>query len=100
AHNDYLEALAETGIVGGLFVLIALVVFLHQAFRNLRARLLSGRGWIQWGAALGCCGLLVHSLCDFNLHIPANAAWFAFLLGISQGGFRFTKQQRLSGGSR
>jgi len=25
---------------------------------------------------VGCCGLLVHSLIDFNLHIPANALLF------------------------
>jgi hypothetical protein len=38
---------------------------------------------MQLGAALGCCGLLVHSLVDFNLHIPANAAWFAFCAGLA-----------------
>jgi hypothetical protein len=27
--------------------------------------------------------MLVHSLVDFNLHIPANAAWFAVLAGIA-----------------
>jgi hypothetical protein len=27
--------------------------------------------------------MLVHSLWDFNLHIPANAAWFAVLAGIA-----------------
>ncbi len=34
-------------------------------------------GAIQLVAALGCCGLLVHGVFDFNLHVPANAAWFA-----------------------
>jgi hypothetical protein len=33
--------------------------------------------WLHLGAAIGVCGLLVHSFSDFNLHIPANAAWFA-----------------------
>lgn len=84
AHNDYAEALAETGIVGGLLIAFALVIFFSSAFRDLRARLRHGAGWIQLGAAIGCCGILVHSFADFNLHIPANAAWFAFLLGISQ----------------
>jgi hypothetical protein len=27
--------------------------------------------------------MLVHSFLDFNLHIPANAAWFAVLAGIA-----------------
>ena len=38
---------------------------------------------MQLGAAIGCCGLLIHSFVDFNLHIPANAAWFAFCAGLA-----------------
>jgi hypothetical protein len=48
------------------------------AFRRVRERLQDATGWLQLGAAIGVCGILVHSLLDFNLHIPANAAWFAF----------------------
>ncbi|HEV2424121.1 MAG TPA: O-antigen ligase family protein [Terriglobia bacterium] len=77
AHDDFVEALAETGVAGGLLVLSALIIWFRLAFRRLRQRLRTGSGWIQFGAALGCCGLLLHSLFDFNLHIPANALWFA-----------------------
>jgi O-antigen ligase len=77
AHNDYAEALAETGVAGGALILCALGLFFRLAFRNLRARLRRPAGWMQFAAALGCCGLLVHSFADFNLHMPANAAWFA-----------------------
>lgn len=77
AHNDYAEALAETGLIGGLLILSALVIFMRLAFSNLAERLKHEPGWIQLGAAVGCCGLLVHSFFDFNLHIPANVAWFA-----------------------
>jgi O-antigen ligase len=77
AHNDYAEALAETGAAGGALILFALGLFFWLAGRNLRERLRHSVGWIQVGAALGCCGLLVHSFVDFNLHIPANGAWFA-----------------------
>ena len=47
------------------------------AFRKLEDRLRHPAGWLQLGAAIGCCGLLFHSFFDFNLHIPANALWFA-----------------------
>jgi O-antigen ligase len=77
AHNDYAEALAETGLAGGLLMVVALVMFFGLAFRNLAQRLRDDTGWIQLGAAIGCCGLLVHSFVDFNFHVPANAAWFA-----------------------
>lgn len=83
AHNDYAEALAETGIAGAVVILSALGLFVFLAFRNLDERLASSAGWIGLGAALGCCGLLVHGLADFNLHIPANAAWFSFLAGLA-----------------
>ena len=77
AHNDYAEALAETGVAGAAAIVSALALFLWLAFRNLRERLRHTAGWMQFAAALGCCGLLAHSFADFNLHIPANAAWFA-----------------------
>lgn len=84
AHNDYLEALAETGVLGGLLIVTAGLAFLCDVCKRLRAKLRTEAGWLQFGTALGCCGILVHSLADFNLHIPANASWFAFLLGVTQ----------------
>jgi len=86
AHNDYLEAAAETGLVGAVLILPALALFFRLAFQDLHHRLRSEGGWIQLGAAIGCCGLLVHSFFDFNLHIPANAAWFATLAGLATTG--------------
>jgi len=83
AHNDYIEAAAETGVLGALLILAALGLFLYLAFRHVSHLFGSNAGWVRLGAAIGCCGLLVHSLADFNLHIPANAAWFAVLAGIA-----------------
>lgn len=83
AHDDYAEALAETGITGGVLMALALAIFFKSAFSNLTNRLQHETGWIQLGAALGCCGLLVHSFVDFNLHIPANAAWFAACVALA-----------------
>jgi O-antigen ligase len=83
AHNDYVEALTETGLLGGLLMLATLAMFFRITFGKVTARLRYEPGWIQLGAAVACCGLLVHSLVDFNLHIPANAAWFAFCAGLA-----------------
>ena len=86
AHDDYLEAAAETGLIGAVLILSALALFFRLAFQDLHHRLRSEGGWIRLGAAIGCCGLLVHSFFDFNLHIPANAAWFATLAGLATTG--------------
>ncbi len=85
AHNDYAEALAETGIIGGLSIVAGLGLFLWAAGKNFRGPLIvAGNSivWLRLGATIGCLGMLVHSFFDFNLHIPANAVWFVFLLAM------------------
>jgi O-antigen ligase len=76
AHNDYLEALAETGTIGGLCCLWFLGVVLLNALRGM-ADLGSSFGTVlNLSGLVACSGILVHSLVDFNLHIPANALLF------------------------
>ena len=50
AHNDYVEALTETGILGGVVILAALVLFFRIAFGNLYVQLKRETGWMQLGA--------------------------------------------------
>ena len=88
AHNDYAELLSETGLVGGLLLLGALLLFFRLAFSHLKEKLKTETGRIQLGAALGACGLLVHSFFDFNLHIGANAIWFAVCAALATSPMR------------
>ncbi len=83
AHDDVLEAVAETGIPGAVLILMAIALFIHSALRDLGRRLRRGWGWIQLGAAVSAVGLFCHSFVDFNLRIPANAAWFVVCLAIA-----------------
>ena len=83
AHNDYAQFLAEGGAAAAILTVISMVLFFRLAFRRVRGRLQEPTGWLQLGAAIGVCGILVHSLLDFNLHIPANAAWFAFCAALA-----------------
>ncbi len=84
AHSDYLQFLAETGILGAGVAMAALAIFGARLLRLWQSGVHSTASFMQLGACLACIGLLVHSWVDFNLHIPANAAWFAFLAGITQ----------------
>jgi hypothetical protein len=45
-------------------------------------------GCLTVAALLGCVGILVHSLLDFNLQIPANAALFLVLCAVAAGAWR------------
>src|SRR5271157_439663 len=75
-HNDYLEALAETGVLGGLCCAWFLGVLLLESLRGLAELGSSFGASLNLSGLVGCSGLLVHSLVDFNLHIPANAMLF------------------------
>jgi O-antigen ligase len=87
AHNDYLELLAETGIVGGLF---GLSFFAFLCWRGLSV-LKSQRNPVVRatiaGSLTACAGLLLHSLVDFNLHIPSNSLIFLLLSCIGTAGW-------------
>lgn len=84
AHNDYAQFVAEAGLLGWLLIPLSSACFCWLAFRRLGARCPAQQiGWLQVGAALGVCGILVHSFSDFNLHIPANAAWFAVVAALA-----------------
>jgi O-antigen ligase len=78
-HNDYLEALADTGILGGACCLWFLGTLLLEALRRLSQSRGALASTLQLSGLVGCLGFLTHSLVDFNLHIPANALLF-FLL--------------------
>jgi O-antigen ligase len=82
AHNDYLEFASETGIIGFsllflpiFYLLIRMVISFLKDHRRYRSAILLG----CIGSTLG---LLIHSLTDFNLQVPANAMIFALILGI------------------
>lgn len=75
-HNDYLEALAETGLLGGLCCGWFLAVLLLESLKGLRELGSSFGAALNLSGLVGCSGILVHSLVDFNLHIPANCLLF------------------------
>jgi len=79
AHNDYLETLAETGIAGGLCCAWFIGLLLVAGLRSLQEPNISFASALRLAGLTGCCGVLVHSLVDFNLHIPANATFFFFM---------------------
>jgi O-antigen ligase len=76
AHNDYVEALAETGVVGGLCCVWFLGVVMLHSLKGLEELGSSFGSVLNLSGLIACSGILVHSLVDFNLHIPANALLF------------------------
>jgi O-antigen ligase len=83
AHNDYLEALAETGLLGGLCCAWFLGVLFLESQRRLGASSHSFAAALHLSGVVGCTGFLVHSLVDFNLHIPVNALLFFLMANLA-----------------
>jgi O-antigen ligase len=83
SHDDYVELLADAGIVGGLLGAWFLVLLFWRGAKSLKESRSPLDLALHIGALAACVGLLVHSFSDFNLHIPANALIFLLLAALA-----------------
>jgi O-antigen ligase len=95
AHNDFLQVLAETGIIGVGIMIWLLVVAVRNALRKSAKWSSNLNGAVAVAALLGISGILVHSLVDFNMQIPANAAIFYSLCTVAAMEPRFKTHRRM-----
>jgi O-antigen ligase len=81
-HNDYLELMSDTGITGVFIVIAGAAYYLFMVTRLWFQR----RNSFVRSITIGCLGgityIILHSLTDFNLHIPANALHLSIITGI------------------
>lgn len=96
AHNDYLQVLAEGGVIAGALCLLFLGLLLRSIRRALAHPRRSRRA-LALGATGGITALLVHSVFDFNLQLISNSLLFLTLSivvwWIGQSSFRSNANQ-------
>ena len=73
----------ETGLVGFGLMLWFLVRLYRHGLPTSRRWEFQWDGAVSLASLLGCTGILLHSIVDFNLQIPANAAMFYALCGLA-----------------
>lgn len=84
AHNDYLQILAEGGLLVAVPAAIAVGLFARAVYRNLRLARDEARGyWIRAGAAVGLLAVGVQEIFEFSLQMPANALLFCTLAAVA-----------------
>jgi O-antigen ligase len=102
AHNDYLNLLADWGGAGGLIVFGGAGIFifgLRKTWPHVRRAEndfgsgQSNRFAFFLGASCGLFALAIHSLVDFNLHMPANALVGVTLLALLASNVRFATER-------
>jgi O-antigen ligase len=97
AHNDYLQLLVEMGALGFAAALWFLVTMFRSARKKLKHWPPGTNTAATLAAVLGLSGILVHSLVDFNLQIPANAALFYVLCVVAAMEPRFGRHRHKHG---
>ncbi len=102
-HNDYLNTLADWGIVGSVLVASAWLLLALGVVGTWRSVRLSSGGLggksgsnkfaFVVGGSLGLVAILIHSLVDFNMQIPANAILVVALMAMLSGHLRFATER-------
>ena len=102
AHNDYLNLLADWGVLGANAVLVVWGLLFAGAARSWKlvqrgrteaAAQHGTRSALVLGAVVGLLTLLLHAVTDFNFHIPANALVATTLAALLAGLSRYAGEQ-------
>ena len=84
AHNDYLQLLAEGGLILGVIVFGIVALLIRSVRRQFRAHPdLTSVYWIRVGAVVGLIAVALQSAVEFSLQMPGNAALFTVLLAVA-----------------
>lgn len=82
AHNSYLEWLFTAGLLGALLIVAFLALFVVRWFTVWKVGTWGDFRYLQVGAGLAMLLTLMHEMVDFNLFVPANMVYFAFMAGV------------------
>ena len=83
AHNDYVQFLAEFGLIAFLLLLGSVLYCLWCGIQAMRQRNSSLHQGMGFASCMGLIAIAIHSTVDFNLQIPANAFVFMLLMAMA-----------------
>ncbi|MGQ0732585.1 MAG: O-antigen ligase family protein [Acidobacteriota bacterium] len=84
AHNEYLQVLAEGGVLVVVPAVVLLVIFARMIWRRLAVSTdVPVAYWIRAGAVAGLVGIAAQSMVEFSLQMPGNTVLFLLLLAVA-----------------
>lgn len=84
AHNDYLQLLAEGGLLVCAPAALAALAFAWAVRRRLREGSDDEADyWVRFGAITGILAMALQEAAEFSLQMPGNAVMFALLCAIA-----------------
>lgn len=90
-HNDFLQVLGETGLIGFIFIVLFMVFLVARYFRVVSE--LTNRTDLLMYGAMGAAifSLSVHTMFEFPLHMQPNLMAGVFIIAIATGSY-FNKE--------
>ena len=83
AHNEFIQLLGETGALGVVFLASFFILYFKKIVSLWDKRRNPFAVYITLGCLMGILSVSLHSLFDFNFHIPANTILFFIILAIT-----------------
>jgi hypothetical protein len=84
AHSDYLQILAEGGVLLAVPALVLAGIVAREIWRRFRQGGDDDHGfWLRVGAVSGLIAILLQEAVEFSLQMPGNAALFVILCAIA-----------------
>jgi len=83
SHNDYLELMAEGGLLVGIPALVCLMLLVREVRRRMKEDPASTVWWVRRGAITGLIAIALQEAVDFSLQLPGNAVLFVILCAIA-----------------
>ncbi len=82
AHNEYLEAIVEGGLIRLIITLIFVLIIIRSTILAMKNYKDDSHALIPAGICWGLMALAVHSFLDFGIHLPSVAFPAAVMLGL------------------
>jgi len=84
AHNDYLQLLAEGGLLLAIPAVLLVAALVRETWRRAgETEAGSTTYWLRAGAITAIVAIALQESIDFSLQMPGNAALFAVVCGIA-----------------